>query len=361
MTLTPSAGPPATAGSPHRATVAAGFVTGLLSGLRGQGAKVAELLQAAGLPAEVLSDARVRVPVAGYADLYNRVVAETGDDAFGILPGRIGPGAFEFLARVMAAAPDLKQGLERGARFVGLVMPWFRIRLAREGRWARLVIREEGNPFARRSDPRRVFAFEWLLRLLHGMACWSIARPIAIESARFPYHAPAHADDYALIYTPRADFGFVMLEATFEASLLELPVHRSDADVAEFLQGGPGKITLLYRRDRDTARAVRDHLAAKLPVAGSLDHAAISLGLAPRTLHRRLQAEGTSFRTIRDGLRRELAEAWLAEGRSVAGVAAELGYSEPSAFFRAFQNWTGQAPSAWRRAFRVGSGRPKTI
>ncbi len=60
--------------------------------------------------------------------------------------------------------------------------------------------------------------------------------------------------------------------------------------------------------------------------------------------------EGASFRAIKDALRRDLALARLAKpGGSVARVAAELGYSEPSAFFRAFQGWTGEAPSAWRR------------
>ena len=81
-----------------------------------------------------------------------------------------------------------------------------------------------------------------------------------------------------------------------------------------------------------------------------LEEAARELHLSPRTLHRRLQDEGASFRAVKDALRRDLALARLARpGGNVARVAAELGYSEPSAFFRAFQGWTGEAPSAWRR------------
>lgn len=339
---------------PHRATVAAGFVTGLLSGLRGQSTKARELLRAAGLSPDVLSDPRVRVPIAGYVDLYNRAVAATGDEAFGILPTPVRPGSFEFLCRAMVGAPDLGGALERAGRFLALVVPDLSVGLERDGRWARLRIGEIGQPFRRRSDPRRIFAFEWLLRLLHGLACWSVARPIALEGARFPYLAPFHAADYALIYTPNATFGAAALEATFDAALLDLPVRRGEAELVQFLQGGPGKITLLYRRDRDAARAVRDQLARALPLAGSLEEVARALGLASRTLHRRLRAEGTSFRAVKDALRRELATAWLAQGgRSVAQVAADLGYSEPSAFFRAFQGWTGQSPSGYRRRFGV--------
>lgn len=329
-------------------------MTGLLSGLRGQSARARELLRAAGLPPEVLSNPRVRVPIAGYVDLYNRVVAATGDEAFGILPTPLRPGSFEFLCRAMGGAPDLGEALARAGRFLALVIPELEVSVAREAPWARLRIAEAGRPFRRRGDPRRIFAFEWLLRLLHGLACWCVARPIALESVRFPYLAPAHAADYALIYTPQATFGAGSLEATFEAALLELPVRRGEAELARFLQGGPGKITLLYRRDRDAARAVRDQLTRSLPLAGSLDEVARALGTAPRTLHRRLRAEGTSFRGVKEALRRELAVAWLAqEGRSVAQVAADLGYSEPSAFFRAFHGWTGQSPSGYRRRFGV--------
>jgi hypothetical protein len=108
---------------PHRATVAAGFVTGLLAGLRGQSARARALLLAAGLPPAVLSDPRVRVPIAGYMELYNRVVAATGDEAFGLLPAPLRPGSFEFLCRAMISAADLEEALDRGARFLALVLP----------------------------------------------------------------------------------------------------------------------------------------------------------------------------------------------------------------------------------------------
>jgi AraC-like DNA-binding protein len=107
---------------------------------------------------------------------------------------------------------------------------------------------------------------------------------------------------------------------------------------------------MLYRRDRELARSLRAILAAALPRDAGLEEVARELGLSSRTLHRRLQDEGVNFRAVKHALRRDLALAGLAKpGSSVARVAAELGYSEPSAFFRAFQGWTGEAPSAWRR------------
>jgi AraC-like DNA-binding protein len=195
-----------------------------------------------------------------------------------------------------------------------------------------------------------VFAFEWLLRMLHALACWLVARDLAIESARFPYPRPKHATDYALIYTERCSFGGDVLEVRLRRDLLELPVRRDDDALAAFLAEGPGKITMLYRHDRETVRRMREILTAALPKRLPLSAVAHRLGLTTRTLHRRLHEESSSFRAVSDAVRRDLALSQLQRGdKPIAAIAAELGYAEPSAFFRAFSKWTGEAPTKYRK------------
>src|SRR5688572_18791216 len=80
----------------NRATVAAGFVAGLLSGVRGRARH--ELLAAAGLGPGHL-EGSARTPIASYAALYNAVVRELGDEGFGLFPAPLRPGTFEFLCR----------------------------------------------------------------------------------------------------------------------------------------------------------------------------------------------------------------------------------------------------------------------
>jgi AraC-like DNA-binding protein len=127
-------------------------------------------------------------------------------------------------------------------------------------------------------------------------------------------------------------------------------VRRGESDLAAFLEGAPGKIAMLYRRDREVARAVREALAGSLGALPDLDAAARLLHLSARSLHRRLADEGTSFRAIKDSVRREEAVKRLEKTReSIAGIAAALGYSEPSAFFRAFVGWTGASPTQYRK------------
>jgi AraC-like DNA-binding protein len=91
------------------------------------------------------------------------------------------------------------------------------------------------------------------------------------------------------------------------------------------------------------ARLMRIGDCAQGDVAGAL-------GLHERTLQRRLKAEDTSFETLRDDVRRELAQAHLAQKNvPLAHIAEMLGYAEPSAFTRACQRWFGAAPREIRK------------
>lgn len=338
-----------------RATVAMAFVQGLLAGITARGGDPGPILAAVGIDAGLLHLEHQRVPVQRYAALYNRLIAELQDEGFGLFSTPLPPGTFEFLCRSIIAAPTLGEALERATRFLGLLLHDLSVHLETPpGSQALLRIRE-GRPL----PVGRVFAFEWLLRLLHGLASWLAGRSIVLERVDFPYPRPAHGDDYALIYTAHSVFGADSLTARFSATLLDLPIRRDEAALAGFLQGAPGRITTLYRRDREMVLRVRDLLRDSLPEPLDLEGAAQRLNLSPRTLHRRLEEEGSGFRAIKDALRRDLALARLAKtGQPLGRIAADLGFADPSAFFRAFVAWTGTSPSQYRKRLRAQGSSP---
>ncbi len=69
------------------------------------------------------------------------------------------------------------------------------------------------------------------------------------------------------------------------------------------------------------------------------------MNMTPATMRRRLHEEGASYQSIKDQLRRDLAISYLSHSsRSVMDIALELGFSERSAFHRAFRKWTGASP-----------------
>ncbi len=333
----------------RRATVAMGFVTGMLSGMVRQGRDPGPLLAATGID---LADAASRVPIDRYAALYNRIGHEMDDEGFGLFSQPMRSGSFEFLCRGMLGAATLGEALDRAARFLRIVLPDLAVGVRRgDGdERAELRITETRRLADRRGDPARVFAFEWLLRLIHAVSCWLVSRELALDSVHFPYPRPPHADDYALVYTEHSFFDAGTLVARLRDNLLDLPVRRDEAALTAFLDGAPGKITMLYRRDRDMVYRVRDLLRDALPDNLSLETVSHRLHLSPRTLHRRLEEEGSSFRTIKDALRRDIALARLTKtAQPVAQIGAELGYADTSAFYRAVVAWTGMSPERFRK------------
>ena len=108
--------------------------------------------------------------------------------------------------------------------------------------------------------------------------------------------------------------------------------------------------SLLHRSVRDNIAYGRpDASPAQIEAATRLAEAAESLYLTERTLRRQLAAAGESFAAIRDRVREKRATLLLAESTlSVGAIAAEVGFSEPREFRRAYRRWTGRPPSATR-------------
>ena len=328
-----------------------GFFRGILSGVSRAGLTAEALLDRAGIATHLLHERSARIPVARYAALYRLINESLDDEGFALFSRPLRRGSFEFLCRATLSAVNLEQALQRIARFLHVVLDDLEMELETSGHAAVIVISEEqALPVGAAG---RVFAYEWLLRMIHGLAAWLVAHPLPLDDVSFPYPPPLHAADYELVFAPRYTFDAPRLEARFPAEWLALPVRRDEAALRSFLADAPASITTLYRRDRALALRVREHLRAALPEQPTLPAIARHLFLSPRTLHRRLEDEGTSFRAIKDGLRRELAIDWLTKtARPLSRIGADLGFADAAAFYRAFSTWTGSGPREYRKRFR---------
>lgn len=350
MSVPKPTGPP----RQRQATVAIGFVSGMLSGLEAGRIDPGPLLAEVGLRPEILNDPNGRVPLIDYATLYNRLVRVLEDEGFGLFSVKLRSGMFEFLCRSMIGSRDLEEALARASAFLRLVLPDLILEIVKDDISARIEISEAAMIGPTRDHPRRVFAFEWLLRLVQGLSCWLVDRSVPLDSVQFPYARPPQATDYALIYTEHPHFGGDRLVARLQSHLLALPVRRDPEDVSLFLEGAPGKIAVLYRRDHEMARQIRDMLAASLLEPPTLEEVADRLHLSLRTVQRRLKQEGSSYRAVKAGLRRNAALSMIEKSaRPISDIALDLGYTETSAFFRAFVNWTGEAPTSYRKRLRA--------
>ncbi len=112
-----------------------------------------------------------------------------------------------------------------------------------------------------------------------------------------------------------------------------------------------GSQKAVFARDRfereNLAKLTYEYLLYLLDKSGlSLDAAAVTFGMAERTLRRKLVAEGLSYRQLLEQVRRDTCHLYFLEGtRNLSEIAAKLGYSELSAFTRAYTSWYGHPPS----------------
>ena len=141
----------------------------------------------------------------------------------------------------------------------------------------------------------------------------------------------------------------------FEAGYLDLPVQQNERSIKEFLRTAPESILLKYKNGSSLSARVRRRLRQFEPgEVPDFEDLAGELNLAPATMRRRLHEEGTSYQSIKDQLRRDLAIGYLSHtDRSVMEIALELGFSERSAFHRAFRKWTGASPGEFRRTLQA--------
>jgi AraC-like DNA-binding protein len=100
----------------------------------------------------------------------------------------------------------------------------------------------------------------------------------------------------------------------------------------------------------DLVTRVRIAIAHELPSGKPRDeNIAKGVYMSPRTLRRKLAAAGTSFSRLIDEVRHELARRYIADpARTLSEISFLVGFSELSAFSRAFRRWTGKTPSAFR-------------
>ena len=137
-----------------------------------------------------------------------------------------------------------------------------------------------------------------------------------------------------------------------DRALLDHPVPNHDPALLSILERHALEL-LAQRSDPSSLGArVRGVLADRLrDGAPSMDEVARSLGTSASTMRRRLSEEGTTFADELDAVRRALAERYLLDPQlSVSAIAFLLGFSEASAFTRAFRRWHRTTPKAYRRA-----------
>ncbi|MBN8508701.1 MAG: AraC family transcriptional regulator [Burkholderiales bacterium] len=328
--------------------VRAGGLQGYVALMDELGADPRPLLRRHGLGLAQLADEDAQLPLAAVLDLMEDSARLTGCDDFGLRLARrqdisqLGP-----VALAMQNCPSVADALDCLARYLFVQSPGIAMSLHRPGQPGagtidlRYHITAPGRQFPRQAYDQGMAVAHHMLGLLAG----SRYRLLAVS---LPFRPEASLQAHARCFGARihADRPYCALHV--DAACLDAPVRAANPAL---LRVATAYLTAHFPGPQQrVAPRVRLALSHAL-VDASTDKAAIAAALAmhPRTLQRRLEAEGTSFDAIREELRHRHVLHYLSGTRlPLAQVAALLGFSEQSALTRYCRRRFGRTPSAIR-------------
>lgn len=345
-----SASPPPPGGTAARPSPSTGTVL-ILRALVGvavaRGVEAGAFLEALGVTPEVLKDDEARVPSPVLNLAWLELERRTGDPFVGLRAGEAARvGDFDVLDYVCASSATMAAACERVSRYYRLIHDGLEMKLVQDAHGPRLIHHVPGAPPGAVSRHATEFVFAMMLtrsRTLTKVA-W-VPREVWFHHPR-----PEDISEHRRLFGCPLNFGRETNAVVFAPETLALPVSTADPalcailerHVADRLARIPEKDPLLTQLQRLLVEGMREG-------DFGIERAAERLGMTPRSLQRRLSDQGTTFQRFLDELRCELARGYLGERRmSLAEVAFLLGFSEASAFHRAFKRWTGTTPREYR-------------
>jgi AraC-like DNA-binding protein len=136
----------------------------------------------------------------------------------------------------------------------------------------------------------------------------------------------------------------------FPTEVAQLPLRRRDSTLRRVLEAHAAGIAAPAPAEKSVVAAARAGISSRIGAPPSLNAIARQLAIAPRTLQRRLADDGVTYQQLVDLVRRETAERLLRDATlGVSEIGYLLGFSEPSAFHRAFKRWHEVTPQEYRR------------
>lgn len=327
--------------------VSVGLTRAILDALRTVNVDAPEtLLQATGIDPDQLDKPENRIPLKQQQALWQLAVecSQTGD--FGLHFARcIQPTSFGLLGYMAMNCRTIDESLEAVVKYQFLAGQGGEFTLEREGKQVKLCYTpvNPGHP----ATAQRVLA---MLASSVSFGRWLVGeafRPRRVELCQEVAENPLAYEEF---FNCPVSFGAPRNLLTYDSSVTQLAVPNASEDLLQLLSERANRLLDSVSCRSGIAARIASLLATQLTnTVPDKTVIAAQLGMSERTLQRRLQEEGTSFQEILDDTRHYLARELLRNTALALGdVASQLGFAEPSAFFRAFKKWEGCTPGQYR-------------
>lgn len=329
-------------------TVAIHQVHAILQGPRRLGLDESGILRRADIDPELLRSPFSRVSRNQYAALMRTIKRLLRDEFWGQAERPMLPGSFAMLCARLIQCPDLGTALRVGLDTMRLMFREIQGRMFVSGDEVCVRVQRRAGSLGLEYD----FAVGTYIFEAWQLLSWLAGRRVNTRMVCFEHQrqlqGPNQPPVLGGVVRYRQPYSCLILDA----SILEWPVVQNARGLAEFTSKLPDNLVLRYRSEARLEECVRQrikpHLGSGLP---SLEVCAAELGMGAQTLRRRLREQGRGYQDICNALRRDAAIEYLRRrDLPLDAIGSMLGFSEISAFHRAFKRWTGVSPGAYRRS-----------
>ena len=299
----------------------------------------------AGIAPALLQQDTARITVEQFAHTYRLLAVELDDETPGYFSRPLRGGTLKFLCLGMLDAANLRVAMHRFCWYFRLLIDDMHYVMTQDGALTRIALVEHVA-----LGPARELILETMLMLVQGVASWMIDRRIAFARLDLAYPQPPYAAEYMHIYPAPAHFEAPVTAFYLDSTLLDAPIRQDKAALSAFLRNAPTDWIYMSGGKRLVTHRVREHIEANLADSPSVEDVAHALHMSARTLARHLAQEGTGFQAVKDALRRDIAIARISRtDEPIASIGNRLGFDDPGSFNRAFKQWTGSPPGAYRK------------
>ena len=332
--------------SPGSLTVASYWIEYLLDAALHQGCDLSGELIRLGISEEQLESPQARIPLRSEQSLLMTAIERTGDPLFGLHMGElIRPRFMGELGYASMSSANLRQAVELAIAFTRLTTEYADI----DARWENDNLALIWNTPLRDTEASRHRVEAYFAGCI-TFGRWITGTDEAPREVRFSHPAPDDDSEYRRIFRCPVLFDQPENMLVVDERLLDLPLRDADPEVHRIMRTRVQQAMTQYRARGNLLDQVRSEIQQQLSQGVvQLEGVAAAMGIKPWTLRRRLRSEDADFTSLLDEERKTLAVDWLRNSkRPISQIAADLGYSEQSAFNRAFRRWFDCTPVAFR-------------
>jgi AraC-like DNA-binding protein len=329
--------------------------TGLIGAISAGGGDPDQVLRSCGLSRREVSNPQGFVAYSIFARLLETAAQATSDACFGLHfgehynPKNAGPVTYLTLN-----SPTFAVGFEALARYLNAHNEGGRVAFAIEGEraYVRHEITDPSIESPRQPSEYSMAVGRNTIRLMAGSQ-WVPAE------VQFAHPAPSDVTEHTRVFGAPVSFGCTANAFVIDRQFVDRQVPSADEYLYPVLKRYLDRVLAEMPREDDLLASIRRAVGESLRDGDpNLARVAGKIAMGERTLQRRLREQGVDFKGLVDDTRRRFSLNYLRERKhTLSDIACLLGYSEVSAFNRAFRRWTGSTPLDYRRQVVRGANR----